>query len=55
MVGGRKSRTKMEVFENNLHIKSTKQFTADAARNNDGVGAGNFQPKLLDDFASKYA
>ena len=55
MVGGRKSRTKMDMFENTLHINSTKRFTADAARDNDGVGVGNFQPKLLDDFASKYA
>ena len=34
MVGGRKSRTKMDVFENVLHIKSTKRFTADAADDN---------------------
>ena len=55
MVGGRKSTTKMDVFKNNLHIKSTKRFTADAAHDIDGVVAGNFQPKILDDFASKYA
>ena len=55
MVGECKSRTKMDVFENTLHINSTKRFTADVARDNDGVWVGNFQPKLLDNFASKYA
>ena len=54
MVGGRKSRTKMDVFESTLHIKATKRYTADAARDNDGVGAGNFLPKFLDEYAEKY-
>lgn len=47
MVGDRKARTAMEVFESALHIKSTKRLEADARKDNDGVGAGNFQPHFL--------
>ena len=47
MVGDRKARTKMDVFENAMFIKSTKRFGADVNRDNDGVGAGNFQPSFL--------
>jgi hypothetical protein len=47
MCGDRKARTKLTVFENAMYIKSTQRLEADAARDNGGVGAGNFKPSFL--------
>jgi len=45
MVGNRKAGRKW--IQNAMFIKSTKRFGADVNRDNDGVGAGNFQPSFL--------